>query len=520
MQDQAHRLKESSERARKLHEDREKKEKMELKKTLKAMDERNRKDADRLNKMIQQLIEKGEATPENRSKVVERWLMSDKGMGKEEAKSCASAALREGKLPTSTTETMPWAEKTQKESSSPINQKNTTPKIDGNKQSSTQARRSVLAPSNQQVSTPTAQKPKAKETRVVSLPTTQEVPIATAQKPKVKEERSAPAPTSLQSNLKDPKIKETRVAPLPTSLRTDLKESKTKEKRFVPLSTTSRADSKYLEVKETRVAPMPTSSQSKTNKADKKESRVAPLPTNRLIEPGLGAWYPASTIKKQKETKEPRVVPKPSTSRLPAIIVQEPTFTNHSLKVNNRPRSSSPSPSTTSHIATASHVQRANSTKETSTNRSLSPSSSLVSDKAGVNQVRHKSFDSSKNKYFSDKIGSGNSHVAKLSAENLALHGASQVTLDSYINKSKLSKENLMLHESTLDLAKRNKIEAGMRHVKEGEKRGRSYDERHRRHSHGLSPMLEAEQERVDRASEQVRARSEVAVMDRKREDE
>jgi hypothetical protein len=93
--DQAAQMKELKEQARKFAEERKRGEK-EMKLKLREMDERNRKANDRLEKLMKELVEKKTATPENRKKVVEGWLVSEKGVGVEAARTCADDVVKKG----------------------------------------------------------------------------------------------------------------------------------------------------------------------------------------------------------------------------------------------------------------------------------------------------------------------------------------------------------------------------------------------------------------------------------------
>ena len=75
-------------------------ERKEMLKRLKGMDDNNRKAHQILMKQLNELAKKDQATPENRSRVYEGWLVKERGVSTEEASSCATTALREGKVPT------------------------------------------------------------------------------------------------------------------------------------------------------------------------------------------------------------------------------------------------------------------------------------------------------------------------------------------------------------------------------------------------------------------------------------
>ena len=97
-QDQARRLKEQA----KLLKEIDKKAieaRKESKRRQKAEDESNKKSSELLNKIYDELRKGNNTTAETQSKVLEGWLVKEKGVGIEDAKSCASTALKEGKMP-------------------------------------------------------------------------------------------------------------------------------------------------------------------------------------------------------------------------------------------------------------------------------------------------------------------------------------------------------------------------------------------------------------------------------------
>lgn len=113
-QDQAKALKELKDQAKKASDERK-----DMINRLKAMDkkadERSKKSQEMYMKKIDDLVKMNQATPENRSKVLEKWLVDEKGANKEDAKSCASKALKEGRVPSVKKENKPISKTVDKE---------------------------------------------------------------------------------------------------------------------------------------------------------------------------------------------------------------------------------------------------------------------------------------------------------------------------------------------------------------------------------------------------------------------
>lgn len=304
-QDQAKALKELKDQAKKASEERK-----EMINRLKAMDkkadERSKKSQEIYMKKIDELVKMNQATPENRSKVLEKWLVEEKGANREDAKSCASAALKEGRVPSVKTDDIPKPKRAEKAKQLPEGNR----KDDGSKSSDNNKK----AQSSGAV---VSKLPVVKEGKNVKKEGSKQE-TKTETKPEPKKEKPAHQTPAPKANTDGSKKKPEKPVTPPA-----------KKVHFEPPKV-EQNKGKSPEVRKAQIVPA---------KAEhNKEESELPKPAAKKVSTNMEKESKAS----KPDSKNPAP---PRKSKNPVIVIQETSNQNGSTKDKDKRRSPSPTPS-------------------------------------------------------------------------------------------------------------------------------------------------------------------------------